>query len=566
MADDAGEKFRKALGLWTEGRLDESALLKFPKTQAADSGDLFVYRGVPSRSLNIGEPFSAADDVRFQELLAHPEQTPQMKAEGQQLWERKRTAGGQFFSDTPEVARHYAKDTGSVHAIKLSPEEVVKWTKGAQTTPGGVSSNFQIPNEVLKERQLQGQLFSSNVPSRSIDQELTESLRKPRVSDVPEDIAVTRRRIAEQVGGSVEQTYRKQEPTKNPFKNALRRIDRSKLEKEIPGMVREGQSYYFHTVRTGSPERASSITQSIDKNGLFYRHYGDSTNIRPFLLGPLGTEGQSRGKGPGGTTRGATSNPATYMERQSPSTRTYIIELPSDVSHIDDVGERITPNHPLYETVAEARETRSPGRSGDRPHIQVGPKGSKPNPSQQGYKMTANRQPWTGRLSADYIVGHVEDGQLTLKPQILEAVNVDQATKTPMGTVRGLLKGGLKVAATVFKVREAALFGIDISKHGPIEGTMESIGRFGGETGDLINVVGRGISAVVPETPEFYAKAGVSPPPSLAVARQLGSHLSSVGSVIGKLHDFGPQDDLDREEERERVRNIPSNPSNPSGD
>ena len=518
MADDAGEKFRKALGLWTEGRLDESALLKFPKTQAADSGDLFVYRGVPSRSLNIGEPFSAADDVRFQELLAHPEQTPQMKAEGQQLWERKRTAGGQFFSDTPEVARHYAKDTGSVHAIKLSPEEVVKWTKGAQTTPGGVSSNFQIPNEVLKERQLQGQLFSSNVPSRSIDQELTESLRKPRVSDVPEDIAVTRRRIAEQVGGSVEQTYRKQEPTKNPFKNALRRIDRSKLEKEIPGMVREGQSYYFHTVRTGSPERASSITQSIDKNGLFYRHYGDSTNIRPFLLGPLGTEGQSRGKGPGGTTRGATSNPATYMERQSPSTRTYIIELPSDVSHIDDVGERITPNHPLYETVAEARETRSPGRSGDRPHIQVGPKGSKPNPSQQGYKMTANRQPWTGRLS------------------------------------------------TVFKVREAALFGIDISKHGPIEGTMESIGRFGGETGDLINVVGRGISAVVPETPEFYAKAGVSPPPSLAVARQLGSLLSSVGSVIGKLHDFGPQDDLDREEERERVRNIPSNPSNPSGD
>ena len=399
-----------------------------------------------------------------------------------------------------------------------------------------------------------------------LDQELTENMKKPRVSDVPEDIAVTRRRIAEQVGGSVEQTYRKQEPTKNPFKNALRRIDRSKLEKEIPGMVREGQSYYFHTVRTGSPERASSITQSIDKNGLFYRHYGDSTNIRPFLLGPLGTEGQSRGKGPGGTTRGATSNPATYMERQSPSTRTYIIELPSDVSHIDDVGERITPNHPLYETVAEARETRSPGRSGDRPHIQVGPKGSKPNPSQQGYKMTANRQPWTGRLSADYIVGHVEDGQLTLKPQILEAVNVDQATKTPMGTVRGLLKGGLKVAATVFKVREAALFGIDISKHGPIEGTMESIGRFGGETGDLINVVGRGISAVVPETPEFYAKAGVSPPPSLAVARQLGSLLSSVGSVIGKLHDFGPQDDLDREEERERVRNIPSNPSNPSGD
>ena len=152
--------------------------------------------------------------------------------------------------------------------------------------------------------------------------------------------------------------------------------------------------------------------------------------------------------------------------------------------------------------------------------------------------------------------------------------DLPEATMTPLEsprvTTRRLLRGGLKALSTVVKVREAVLLGSDVGKHGLYEGTKESIGRLGGETGDLINVVGRGVSAVVPETPEFYAKAGVSPPSFLPVAREFGSLLSSVGSVIGKLHDFGPQDDLDRErereEERERVRNIPSNPSSPAGD
>ena len=152
--------------------------------------------------------------------------------------------------------------------------------------------------------------------------------------------------------------------------------------------------------------------------------------------------------------------------------------------------------------------------------------------------------------------------------------DLPEATMTPLEsprvTTRRLLRGGLRAAGTAVKVGEAVRFGINVGKHGPYEGTKETVGSIIGETGDVLNVAGRGVRAITPEAPEFYAKAGVSPPPSLAVAREFGSLLSSVGSVIGKLHDFGPQDDLDRErereEERERVRNIPSNPSSPSGD
>ena len=125
----------------------------------ADPLDLVVFRGVPSEGLNLGS-WSGADEARFQELLALPKQTPQTRAEGQQLWERKRTAGGQFFSDTPEVALQYAKNTGSIHAMKLRPDEVGEWAMGMQNTPGGLSSNFQIPNESLQAAQGEGRLTS----------------------------------------------------------------------------------------------------------------------------------------------------------------------------------------------------------------------------------------------------------------------------------------------------------------------------------------------------------------------------------------------------------------------
>ena len=138
------------------GEISSKDFQKILRTRmGAGPQDTVVFRGVPSGGLNLGS-WSGADEARFQELIALPEHTPQTRAEGQRLWERKRTAGGQFFSDTPEVALQYAKDTGTVHAMKLSPEEVLKWSKGTVQTPGGISSNFQIPNEAIQASQAGG--------------------------------------------------------------------------------------------------------------------------------------------------------------------------------------------------------------------------------------------------------------------------------------------------------------------------------------------------------------------------------------------------------------------------
>ena len=271
-------------------------------------------------------------------------------------------------------------------------------------------------------RDLPAQLLEEAMPARGL----------PMADDVPEDLAT---RIARQVREAVDETYRRQDPTDDPYKKAFRRANRIALDKQVPGMVRPGHSYYLHTVRTGSPDQAASVLQSIDEHGLFYRHYGESTNIRPFLLGPLGSGEQRLGKGPGGTSRGGVGT--EYMAETSPSTRTYIVELPDDITHIDQVGERITPGHPLYETVAEARETRSPGKTGDRPLLKNFPPS---DPSQRGYKMTASSKPWTGRLSADHIIGHIQDGILTLKPQIEQAARDSQITGIPREASSKLLE------------------------------------------------------------------------------------------------------------------------------
>ena len=146
---DLVQRFRR-------GEINSDEFQKILRSRmGAGPQDMVVFRGVPSEGLNLGS-WSGADEARFLELIALPEHTPQTRAEGQRLWEKKRTAGGQFFSDRPEVALHYAKDTGSVHAMKLSPEEALKWSKGTQTTPGGVSSNFQIPNEAIQTSQAGG--------------------------------------------------------------------------------------------------------------------------------------------------------------------------------------------------------------------------------------------------------------------------------------------------------------------------------------------------------------------------------------------------------------------------
>ena len=255
--------------------------------------------------------------------------------------------------------------------------------------------------------------------------------------DIPEDLVARRQRIADQIGGAVAETYERKAPTRNPIKQVLRRLNRRSLENKIPGVVRPGHSYYLHTVRTGSPEQAASVMQSIDEHGLFYRHYGrgESQNVRPFLLGPLGADDEAlaldrmairEGAPRGGTVQGRGTE---YMTRADPSVRTYIIELPDDVTHVDQVGERITPDHPLYETVAEARETRSPGRTGDRPLLAE----TDPASGRRSGKVNVNRQPWTGRLPAEYIIGHVESGRLSLKPQISEAVQEARATGVPRG-------------------------------------------------------------------------------------------------------------------------------------
>ena len=456
MADDAGERFRKALSAFAEGGLDESGLVDVSTIQAADSGDLFVYRGVPSRSLAIGKPFSAADDVRLEELMDLP-QTPQTLAEGQELLNRKRSAGGQFFTDQPNIARSYAGDSGSVHALRLKRSEVAPFYAGEAVTPRtpgpgqsvgrgsvGYSTNFMVPDEVLKERQLQGQLFSSNVPSRSIDQELTESLRKPRVSEAAADVG-RGLAVSSKVGALSPAEYNRAVELSNLIQEGQNKIDKLEM----------------------SPNQNAKIRQRI-KNLKFQSYEAQRGFDRVIRAGDSTQQAMLRG--------------LNSFSKQLP-------QLPRE-------GVPFS-----YPDLPEA----------------------------------------------------------TMTP-----------LESPRVTTRRLLRGGLKALSTVVKVREAVLLGSDVGKHGLYEGTKESIGRLGGETGDLINVVGRGVSAVVPETPEFYAKAGVSPPPSLAVARQLGSLLSSVGSFIGKAHSFGPQDDLDRErereEERERVRNIPSNPSSPSGD
>lgn len=273
--------------------------------------------------------------------------------------------------------------------------------------------------------------------------------------DVPEALAALRRRIAKQVGGAVEETYEKRAPTKNPFKKALRQLNRGALERATPGMVRPGHSYYLHTVRTGTPAESAKIAKSIDDHGLFYRHYaaGKSQRVRPFLLGPLGEDPETYARGsnrqrmldrlaeeqgrvrkgapPSGTALGRGNE---YMTRVAPSTRTYIIELPDNIAHIDQVGELVPPGHPLYETISDARELRAPGAD--------------------------KSLRWTARLSPDYIVGHVEEGKLHLKPPAAAAV------KEAGGGAQALKTAGRGIQAAA-NIAMAADLGLQLGKHGP---------------------------------------------------------------------------------------------------
>ena len=323
----------------------------------------------------------------------------------------------------------------------LNIEEDLKVDRLGQAASERKSKVLLHPASVEARRETARRALGESTGGELLDTPSLERELNPKgaamADDVPEDLAALRRRIAKQVGGAVEETYKKKAPTKNPFKKILRRLDQQKLEKKVPGMVRPGHSYYLHTVRTGSPEQAASILKSIDEEGLFYRHYGGgkAKSVRPFLLGPLGADKEAlaldrmairEGAPRGGTVQGKGTE---YMTRADPSTRTYIIELPNDITHVDQIGERITPDHPLFDAVAEAREARSPGKTGDRPLLSQ----TDPTAGRRSGKVTVNRQAWTGRLPATRIIGHIEDGRLTLKPQILEAAKEAQATGVPRG-------------------------------------------------------------------------------------------------------------------------------------
>ena len=272
-------------------------------------------------------------------------------------------------------------------------------------------------------------------------------------------------RIKDKVTFAIDEQYRVRAPTINPVKRVMRQLDRRQLQRDLPGVIRPGHSYYLHTIRTGTPERMSSIVDSINEHGLFYRHYGNRTGldarVRPFLLGPLSVDPMLGSTG-GGMVTGRGSE---YTKNALPSTRTFIIELPDNVTHVDEVGTLITPDHPLYDTAGDARSVRAGGKPLDPPAIGGIPGGGAGG--RRRTNQTARR--FTGVLPSDFIVGHIEDGRFYTK--------ADSLSNTPsrgvaVGRALGAAARGLGTAAAVAGTAyELGRFAGEVGRHGPVEGT-----------------------------------------------------------------------------------------------
>jgi len=272
-------------------------------------------------------------------------------------------------------------------------------------------------------------------------------------------------RIKDKVTFAIDEQYRVRAPTINPVKRVMRQLDRRQLQRDLPGVIRPGHSYYLHTIRTATPERMSSIVDSINEHGLFYRHYGNRTGldarVRPFLLGPL-SEDPMLGSTGGGMVTGQGSE---YTKNAPPSTRTFIIELPDNVTHVDEVGTLITPDHPLYDTAGDARSVRAGGKPLDPPAIGGIPGGGAGG--RRRTNQTARR--FTGVLPSDFIVGHIEDGRFYTK--------ADSLSNTPsrgvaVGRALGAAARGLGTAAGVAGTAyELGRFAGEVGRHGPVEGT-----------------------------------------------------------------------------------------------
>ncbi len=497
MADEAGERsrFQRALELYAKEEIGESGLNTIASAQSRNSGNIYLYRGVPSDSLQIGRPFTEADSARLTELENMSRKlTDQELAEGEDLFQRKRSSGGQFFTDQIDIARNYAGESGSIHTISVPAEEYSKFYAGEAMTPrynrsgyGGIgySSNFFVPTDYLKNKQAQGQIISTQIPR---PQMIVESSGRPRgpamVIDrsepppyVPEQPAVSERgtlsraelnrqqRVLDKVTFAIDEQYRVRAPTINPVKRVMRQLDRRQLQRDLPGVIRPGHSYYLHTIRTATPERMSSIVDSINEHGLFYRHYGNRTGldarVRPFLLGPL-SEDPMLGNTRGGMVTGQGSE---YTKNAPPSTRTFIIELPDSVTHVDEVGTLITPDHPLYDTAGDARSLRAGGKPLDPPAIGGIPGGG--TGGRRRVNQAARR--FTGVLPSDFIVGHIEDGRFYTKADSLSStpsrgVRVGRA----LGIAAKALGRSAGAAGTAY---EFGSFLGEVGRHGPIEGS-----------------------------------------------------------------------------------------------
>ena len=317
----------------------------------------------------------------------------------------------------------------------------------------------------------------------------------PSAPDAPSRAELDRQqRITDKVTFAIDEQYRRRAPTINPVKRVMRQLDRRQLQRDLPGVIRPGHSYYLHTIRTATPERMSSIVDSINEHGLFYRHYGYRTGVdakvRPFLLGPLsedsmlGSEqtpglGRIRRDTRGGMVIGRGSE---YTKNAPPSTRTFIIELPDSVTHVDEVGTLITPDHPLYDIAGDARSVRSGGKPLDPPAIGGIPGGGAGG--RRRVNQTARR--FTGVLPSDFIVGHIEDGRFYTK--------ADSLSNTPsrgvaVGRALGAAVRGLGRAAGIAGTAyELGRFAGEVGRHGPVEGPKQYFLETGEDLGGVAQI------------------------------------------------------------------------------
>lgn len=141
-----------------EGLEDTQALQKMSSSNLP--GYSFLFRGVkeswraPSLSEEKFIEVMEEIDQLVEDMMEHPtppSDKPELDAPRarrfRELQELIRTEGDQWFSDNPELARHYAGKTGSVVRIAVKSMDIFPYMKETGMTPGGHGTNFLIPRE-----------------------------------------------------------------------------------------------------------------------------------------------------------------------------------------------------------------------------------------------------------------------------------------------------------------------------------------------------------------------------------------------------------------------------------